>query len=169
VTVSPKLKWGLIAGGVAFIVIVPMMRGGAKGGADSTALIQANTAWNQAANQLRIVQTQSAADVIMNRDQVTGRTTQQALSTVQNILANQGNVSLGMTESYNGIINARIYSDTTKAIEASRASVSKYIAKKQYKAAKHGANMNFAGNVVGAVGGLAQSALKAWGGSNSFF
>lgn len=160
-----KLKWGLIAGGVAFIVLVPMLRGSAKGGSDSTALIQANTAWNMAANELRIVQTQSAADVIMNRDQVTGRTTQQALSTVANIIANQGAVSVAMTESYNGVVNARVYADTSKAIEASRASVSKYIAKKQYKAAKHGANMNFAGNVIGAVGSLASKVI----GNHSFF
>lgn len=144
-----KTKIALVAGGVLLVVVVSMARGSSKGGGDNTAMIQANTEWNKVASELRMVQTQSAADVMMNRDTVTGATKIQAIRSVENILRNNGQVTLGLTESYNGIVNARIYSDTARAIEASRASVSKYIAKKEYKAAKHQGNMNFAKDLIG--------------------
>lgn len=146
-----KTKLLLVAGGVVFVVVLGSLRSGSKGGGDNTALIQANTEWNRVASELRMVQAQTAADVVMNRDQVTGQTNIAAMRTVENILRNQGQVSVALTQSYNGIVNARIYADTAKYIEAQRASVSKKIAKYQYKAAKHGANLNFAGDLIGST------------------
>jgi hypothetical protein len=158
-----KTKLLLVAGGVVFVVVLGGLRSGSKGGSDNTALIQANTEWNRAATQLRMVQAQTAADVVMNRDSVTGATNIQAMRTVENILRNNGQVSLGLTESYNGIVQARIYDGTARYIEAQRASVSKKIAKYGYKSSSHSANMNFASDMVGTTLKAIPSIAKLFG------
>lgn len=153
-----KLKYGIIAAGGVAIVGIMFLRG--SGGGDGTRpdpdnVLDARVIMNQAAMQMRTMAAENAADIVMNRDRVTGATTIASINMIGGALASNNDLTGRLNESYAGIVKSRIASQTAIALEASRASVAKYIAKKQAKAAKHNADMGFfsdlGGNLLKAV------------------
>lgn len=153
---NKKLKYGLIIGGSALIVGYTLLsgRGGGKDRADPNVL-NAQVAMNAEAMRFRTAVAQEGAEVAMNRDRISGATAIASMQTLSNFIAGSQDLTARLNESYAGIINARTYSETTKFVEAQRASVAKKIAKYQYKAAKHGADLGFfselGGNVMKAI------------------
>lgn len=158
-----KLKYGLVIGGSALIIGFALLKG-SGGGPDRADpnVLNANVAMNAEAMRLRTVLAETSADIAINRDKISGATQISAMNTFANILAGGNDLTARLNESYAGIINARIYSDTSKSIEAQRASVAKKIAKYQYKAAKKGASLDFFGSLGGSVIKAAPSIISAF-------
>lgn len=158
-----RLKYGLIIGGSALIIGVTFLKG-SGGGSDRADpnVLNAQVAMNAEAMRMRTIVAQEGAEIAMNRDRISGATNIAAMQTLSNFVAGSQDLTARLNESYAGIINARTYSETTKFIEAQRASVAKKIAKYQYKAAKHGADMGFFGDLGGQVVKAIPSVLSAF-------
>lgn len=162
--VDKKVKIGLVVGGSALIIGYMMLRGsgGDSGGhrADPNVL-SANVAMNDAAMKFRTAQAEAGADIVINRDKVTGATSISAMQAFSNLIASGNDLTARLNESYAGIVQSRISSSTAISLEASRASVAKKLAKLQAKSAKHGADLNFFGslgaNVLKSVPSIVQA------------
>ena len=153
-----RLKWGLIIGGSALIVGASLFRGSGQPDPETNPdVLDARVQMNNAAMKLRAVQMETSADIVMNRDKVTGATSITALETLGGVIAGGQALSASLNENFTGIVNNRISSATAMALEATRASVQKYAIKKQYKLAKKGQSFDFASNIIGTVGKLAAS------------
>lgn len=161
-----KWKYGLIIGGGALIVGYALLNRANAGHPTDRAdpnVLNAQVAMNAEAMRLRTVVAETAADVAMNRDKVSGATAISAMQQISMMVAGGQELTARLDENRAGIINARIYAETTRAVESTRASVAKYIAKKQAKVAKQGATLGFFGELGGNVVKAIPSIMQAFG------
>lgn len=142
-----KTKAMIVGGGViAVLAVTGLKRGNAV---DSDQNKPNSVSINSAMASYMSSTARNAADIMINKDNVTGATTIQQLRTIQSLAASNNDLSAKIIQSQAGVENAKITSRTAAAIESMRASVAKTIAKQQASAAKHASDNTMIASIAG--------------------